>query len=324
MVEDEAEGTVTAAGEGAGASATTRYGTAALVGRPNAGKSTLLNRLLAEKLAIVSEKPQTTRHRIVGILTEPRGQVVFYDTPGIHRPLHRMNRLMLQEAESALQAADVVCLLVDVAEPFGKGDEYMLEMMERVQSPRLLLLNKIDLVKKSRLLPLIAQYSEGGRFEEIIPISAATGDGAQSVLDAIFARLPEGAPLHDPELLTIHPERFLVAERIREKVLEQTAQEVPFATAVLVERWEDDAAKDLVRIYASILVEREGQKKILVGAGGSRIKSIGIAARTDLEEFLEKQVFLQLHVRVEERWRENARILAELEREAMLGSGGSE
>ncbi len=297
-----------------------RFGTVALVGRPNAGKSTLLNRLLAEKLAIVSTKPQTTRHRIVGILTESRGQVVFFDTPGIHRPLHHMNRLMLQEAEAALQAADVVCLLVDAAEPFGKGDAYMLELLRHSRVPRLLLLNKIDLVKKSRLLPLIAQYAEGGIFDEIVPISAATGDGADRVLDLLFARLPAGAPLYDPELLTVHPERFLVAERIREKVLEQTAQEVPFATAVLVERWEEDPARELVRIYASVLVEREGQKKILVGAGGKRIKEIGMAARADLEPFLEKQVFLQLHVRVEERWRENPRILAELERETGLGS----
>ena len=321
MVEDAAEGAAregTIGADGATAPAT-RYGTAALIGRPNAGKSTLLNRLLAEKLAIVSEKPQTTRNRIVGILTEPRGQVVFFDTPGIHRPLHRMNRLMLQEAESALQAADVVLLLVDAAEPFGKGDAYLLELMDRVKTPRLLLLNKIDLVRKDRLLPRIAEYAERGLFEEIVPVSAASGDGVARVLDLVFARLPEGAPLYDPELLTVHPERFLVAERIREKVLEQTTQEVPFATAVLVERWEEDAAKDLVRIYASILVEREGQKKILVGAGGSRVKSIGIAARPDLEEFLEKKVHLELHVRVEERWRENARILAELEREAMLG-----
>ena len=197
----------------------------------------------------------------------------------------------------------------------------MLELMERVQAPRLLLLNKIDLVKKSRLLPLIAQYAEGGRFEEIVPISAATGDGTDRVLDLIFARLPEGAPLHDPELLTIHPERFLVAERIREKVLEQTSQEVPFATAVLLEKWEDDPEKDMVRLWASILVEREGQKKIMVGAGGSRVKAIGVAARADLEEFLEKKVFLQLHIRVEPHWRENPRILAELEREAALGGG---
>ena len=298
-----------------------KSGTVAFVGRPNAGKSTLMNRLLEEKLAIVSDKPQTTRHRIVGILSGERGQMVFYDTPGLHRPLHRLNRQMIRHAMDALNDADVVCLVVDVKEKFGKGDAYMLELMDRVKTPRLLLLNKIDLVKKSKLLPRIAEYAEGGRFEELIPISAATGDGAERVLDAIFARLPEGPALYDPELLTIHPERFLVAERIREKVLEQTAQEVPFATAVLIERWEEDTAKDLVRIYASILVEREGQKKIIVGAGGSRVKAIGIAARADLEEFLEKQVFLQLHVRVEDRWRENPRILAELEREAALGGG---
>ncbi|HEV8628928.1 MAG TPA: GTPase Era [Thermoanaerobaculia bacterium] len=321
MAEQRAGGETGADEQGAAA---TRSGTVALVGRPNSGKSTLLNRLLAEKLAIVSPKPQTTRNRIVGIYSEPRGQIVFFDTPGIHRPLHRMNRLMLQEAEAALEGADVVCLLVDAAEPFGKGDAYLLTTMERARVPRLLLLNKIDLVKKSRLLPLIARYAEGGLFEEIVPISALTGDGAERVLELLFARLPAGPPLYDPELLTVHPERFLVAERIREKVLEQTAQEVPFATAVLVEKWEEDAAKGdprgIVRVYASILVEREGQKKILVGAGGQRIKEIGTAARIDLEEFLDKKVFLQLHVRVEERWRENARILAELEREARLGS----
>jgi GTP-binding protein Era len=305
--------------EEAGAAAPSRYGTVALVGRPNSGKSTLLNRLLAEKLAIVSAKPQTTRNRIIGILTEARGQVVFFDTPGIHRPLHQMNRLMLQDAEAALQAADVICLLVDAAEPFGKGDAYLLEHMAHATAPRLLLLNKIDLVRKSRLLPRIAQYAESGLFEEIVPISAATGDGVDRLLDLIFPRQPEGAPLYDPDLLTVHPERFLVAERIREKVLEQTEQEVPFATAVLIERWEEDEEKDLLRIWASILVEREGQKKIMVGSGGQRIKAIGIAARADLEEFLERHVFLQLHVRVEERWRENARILAQLERETIAG-----
>jgi len=301
--------------------AAARTGTVALVGRPNAGKSTLLNQLLAEKLAIVSDKPQTTRQRIVGILSEPRGQIVFFDTPGIHKPLHRMNRLMLQEAESALQAADVVCLLVDASIPFGKGDEYLLEQLRPLQQPRLLLLNKIDLVRKERLLPMIAQYAQAGLFEEIVPVSALSGDGADRLLELLFARLAEGGPLYDPELLTIHPERFLVAERIREKVLEHTSQEVPFATAVLLERWEDDAEKDMVRLWASILVEREGQKKILVGAGGSKVKEIGTAARLDLEEFLEKKVFLQLHIRVEPHWRENPRILAELEREAALGGG---
>ena len=297
-----------------------RSGAVALVGRPNAGKSTLLNSLLAEKLAIVSSKPQTTRTRIVGILTEPRGQIVFHDSPGVHKPLHRMNRLMLQEAEAALDAADVVCLLVDASQPAGRGDAFVLDFVARAQVPRLLLLNKIDLVRKDLLLPRIAEYAQSGRFEEIVPISAATGDGVDRVLDLLFARLPQGEPLHDPDLLTIHPERFLVAERIREKLLERTEEEVPFASAVLVERWEEEPGRELLKVYASVIVEREGQKKIMVGAGGSRIKDIGTAARLDLEEYLGRPIFLQLHVRVEPGWRENPRILAELEREARLGA----
>jgi GTP-binding protein Era len=296
-----------------------KSGSVALVGRPNAGKSTLLNRLLGEKLAIVSEKPQTTRHRLLGILSEPRGQIVFYDTPGVHKPLHHMNRLMLQEAESALDGADVVCLLVDASQPAGRGDAFVLDFVARAKVPRLLLLNKVDLVRKDRLLPRIADYAERGLFEEIVPVSALTGDGADRLLDLLFARLPEGPPLYDPELLTVHPERFLVAERIREKVLQQTHEEVPFASAVLVERWEEAEGRDLVKIWASIIVERDGQKKILVGAGGSRIKEIGVAARQDLEAYLERQVFLQLHVRVEPRWREDPRILAELQRETASG-----
>ena len=317
MRDDEDDGTADSGA--AGAPAAPRSGSVALVGRPNAGKSTLLNRLLAEKLAIVSEKPQTTRNRIVGILSEPRGQIVFFDTPGIHKPLHHMNRLMLQEAETALDSADVVCLLVDASQPPGRGDAFVMDFIARVTTPRLLLLNKVDVVRKDRLLPRIADYASRGVFEEIVPVSALTGDGADRVLDLLFARLPEGPPLYDPELLTVHPERFLVAERIREKVLQQTHEEVPFASAVLVERWEEADDRDLVRIWASILVEREGQKKILVGSGGSRIKEIGIAARQDLEQYLERQVFLQLHVRVEPRWREDARILSELQRETMLG-----
>jgi GTP-binding protein Era len=290
----------------------------ALIGRPNAGKSTLLNRLLGEKLAIVSDKPQTTRTRIVGILSEPRGQIVFLDTPGIHKPLHRMNRLMLQEAEAALGDADVVCLLEDASQPPGKGDDYLLELVSRTSAPRLLLLNKIDLVRKDRLLPRIAARAERGLFAEIVPLSAATGDGIDRLLGLLFDRLPPGQPLHDPELLTVHPERFLVAERIREKVLQHTEQEVPFASAVLLERWEEQSGRELLKLYAAVIVEREGQKKIVVGAGGSRIRDIGTAARLDLEEYLERPVFLQLHVRVEPRWRENPRVLAELEREARL------
>ena len=298
-----------------------RAGTVALVGRPNAGKSTLMNLLLAEKVAIVSDKPQTTRHRLVGILSGERGQMVFHDTPGIHRPLHRLNRQMVRHALDALNDADVVCLLVDAAEPFGAGDAYMLDLVEKARGPRILALNKIDRVKKPALLPLIARYAGGGSFAEIVPVSALTGDGRDRLLEVLWSALPEGAPIYDPELLTIHPERFLVAERIREKVLDQTSEEVPFATAVVVERWEEEAPEGLVRIYASILVERPGQKKIMVGREGRMIRSIGTAARLDLEQYLGRRVFLDLLVRVETDWREDRAILSQLDREVDLGSG---
>lgn len=300
---------------------TAKFGTVALVGRPNAGKSTLMNRWLEEKLAIVSDKPQTTRHRLMGILTEPRGQVVFYDTPGIHKPQHKMNRRMLKAAREALSDADVVCLLHDVSESFGAGDRYLLEWVKEVETPRLALLNKIDRVRdKTKLLPRIELFAQTGAFEEIIPISAIDGDGAGRALDAVFARLEPGEPLYDPELLTVHPERFLVCERIREKVLEQTRDELPFTTAVVLDAWIEEPGSDLVKIYASILAERPGQKKILVGTGGQQIKAIGIAARQDLEEYLGKRVYLELNVRVERDWRENERILSELDR-APFGVG---
>jgi len=303
-----------------------RAGTVALVGRPNAGKSTLMNRLLEEKVAIVSDKPQTTRHRLVGILSTERGQMVFHDTPGVHRPLHRLNKQMLRHATDALSEADVACLLVDVSQPFGKGDAFMLELLARARGSRpetnVALLNKIDRVAKPKLLPRIARYAESGHFREIVPVSALTGDGLDRLLEVLWELLPEGPPLYDPELLTIHPERFLAAERIREKVLESTREELPFATAVVLERWEEEPSDrdggGLVRIYASILVERPGQKKILIGRQGAMIKRIGTAARLDLEEFLERRVYLDLRVREEPDWRENRRVLADLERDVFL------
>ncbi|MEM1180523.1 MAG: GTPase Era [Acidobacteriota bacterium] len=298
-----------------------RCGTIALVGRPNAGKSTLMNQLLPEKLAIVSNKPQTTRNRLVGILSEDRGQIVFYDTPGVHKPQHHMNRGMLKAASEALIEADLVCLLVDASVPHGKGDEYMLGWLERAEAPKIVLLNKIDRVHKPELLPRIARYAETGGFLDVVPISALRRDGLDSVLSVFFQHLPEAPPIYDRDLLTVHPERFLVAERIREKVLEQTGEELPFATAVVVERWEerDDG---LVVIYASILAEREGQKKILVGAGGSRIKKIGEAARRDLEQYLETRVYLDLQVKVAKNWRDNQRVLSELDRDVYAAQLG--
>jgi len=292
-----------------------KSGVVALVGRPNAGKSTLLNRLLAEKLAIVSDKPQTTRHRIVGILTAPEGQIVFFDTPGVHRPLHRMNRKMLDEAMGALQEADVVVLLRDVSEPFGKGEAYLLDLVGKARQPKLVVLNKIDLVAKPKLLPEIARYARGDRFAAIVPLSAATGDGADALLAELWKLLPEGEPRYDADLLTVHPERFLVAERIREKVLEATRHELPFTTAVLLESWEDPGPDRALVLGAVLLVERDSHKGILIGQRGETIKAIGTAARLDLEQFLDRKVHLDLRVRHEPDWRENPRLLAELDRD---------
>jgi len=295
-----------------------KSGSVAFVGRPNAGKSTLMNRLLGEKVAIVSDKPQTTRHRLVGILTAERGQMVFYDTPGVHRPLHRLNRQMMAHAVDALRDADLVCAVVDASEPFGSGDAYLLDLVARTAGaggPRVLALNKIDRMKKTDLLPRIGRYAAAGLFAEVVPISARTGDGCDRLLDVLWNALPAGPPLYDPELLTIHPERFLAVERIREKVLALAGAELPFATAVALDLWEVDEAKDLVRIYASILAERPGQKSILVGKGGQMIKAIGTAARRDLEEFLGRRVYLDLQVKLEPGWREDRGLLAALDRD---------
>jgi GTP-binding protein Era len=298
-----------------------RSGTVAFIGRPNAGKSTLMNRLLKEKVAIVSDKPQTTRHRLVGILSTERGQMVFYDTPGIHRPLHRLNRQMVRYALDAMNDADVSCLLVDAAEKFGKGDAYVLDLAGKAKEPRVLALNKADRMKKPNLLPRIAEYAKSNLFKEIVPISAATGENCDRLLDVLWDLLPEGEPMFDPELLTIHPERFLVTERIREKVLELTTDELPFSTAVVLERWEEPTEGEILRIYASILVERPGQKGIVVGKQGSMIKAIGTAARLDLEEYLERRIYLELNVRLEPDWREDQALLAQIDRDVDLEIG---
>ena len=308
---DSADG---AAGEGAGAPSLApdaRFGRVALLGRPNAGKSTLMNRWLGEKLSIVSDKPQTTRNRIEGILSTDRGQMVFLDTPGIHKPKHRLNRRMLKAATDALTEADVLCLLVDASVPFGGGDRYVIEMLQKVDRPKVVFLNKIDKMKKSRLLPLIAEYSTAG-FDPVIPISALEGDGADQALDLVWGLLPRGEPQYDPELLTELTERFLVAERIREKVLERTRDELPFVVAAVVDDWQEREGGALY-LAVSLLVERPGQKKILIGKGGQVIRSVGMAARADLEEFLERKVFLDLVVREQKGWREDREMIGQLE-----------
>ena len=300
-----------------------KTGFVSLVGRPNAGKSTLLNRLVGTKLAIVSDKPQTTRTRIVGVRNYPNAQVVYVDTPGIHRPLHRMNVRMVDAAVETIGDVDLVGLVVDVTEPPGKGDRYVLDMLKDAKAPAFLILNKIDLIRKNRLLPLIQQYASLNAFAEIVPVSATTGDNVDRLERAIIDRLPEGEPMYPPDYLTDQPERFFAAEIVREKVLQFTRDEIPFSSAVVVDRFEEaaresgaprqsDEAGQVLKLYCTILVDRESQKPIVVGRGGEMIKRIGVAAREDLERFFDTRVFLDLHVRVRSEWREDEQVLNDL------------
>jgi GTP-binding protein Era len=286
-----------------------KSGFVALVGRPNAGKSTLLNRLVGQKLAIVSDKPQTTRNRILGVRRYENGEVVFIDTPGIHRPLHRLNVRMVDTALEALRDVDVVLVVVDASEPTGAGDRYLMEVVSRVQVPRVLALNKVDLVDKPALLPRMDHYARIVGFADIVPVSALTGEQVDRLETVLLSHLPEGGPVYPDDYLTDQPERFFVAELVREQVLRHTRDELPFSTAVVVDRFEEGPSLSL---YCTILVERESQKPILIGKGGAAIKAIGTAARHELERFFGTKVFLDLHVKVRHRWREDERTLDEL------------
>jgi GTP-binding protein Era len=290
-----------------------KTGFVSLIGRPNAGKSTLVNRLVGTKLAIVSDKPQTTRTRILGVRNYPDAQVVFLDTPGIHRPLHRMNVRMVDAAVDTIREVDVLGLVVDVTEPPGKGDRFVLDLVKDAKAPVFLILNKIDLIKKTRLLPLIQQYSGLATFAEIVPVSAGTGDNVDRLERAIIDRLPEGEALYPADYLTDQPERFFAAELVREKLLQFTHAEIPFSSAVVVDKFEEpEQPKGLLKLYCTIVVDRESHKPIVVGRGGDMIKRIGIAAREDLERFFDTKVFLDLHVRVKSEWREDEHILDDI------------
>jgi GTPase len=289
-----------------------KFGYVSLIGRPNAGKSTLLNRLVGAKLAIVSDKPQTTRNRILGVQNYPDGQVVFIDTPGIHRPLHRMNVRMVDAALDAMRQVDVVGLVVDATERTGGGDRFMQDLVRNVSSPVVLVLNKIDLVSKPKLLPVMEAWSKEHAFADIVPISAQTGDNADRLQAVFLDHLPEGEPLYPPDYLTDQPERFFVAEIVREQVLRHTHAELPYTSAVVVDRFEEPDEKGLMRLYCSILVERDSQKPIVVGRGGEMVKRIGTAARAELERFFDARVFLDLMVKVRSDWREDERVLDQL------------
>jgi GTPase len=294
-----------------------RSGFVSIIGRPNAGKSTLLNALVGEKVAIVTRKPQTTRNRILGMVNvkgkkgKQAGQIIFIDTPGVHKPESQLSRRMMQEVHDALEGRDLILLLVDATQKFGTGDQFVLDLIKRSGGSVFLLLNKVDLLHKERLLPLIAEYSKLHDFAEIIPISAQTGHGLDVLLDKVIARLPQGPKYFPADQITDQPERFLTAEIIREKVLNATGQEVPYATAVVVERFEEGPR--LTKISAAIFCEREGQKAILIGKGGEMLKKIGTSARLELEKRLGTKVFLELFVKIVADWRSSKRFIDDLD-----------
>ncbi len=281
------------------------------MGRPNVGKSTLLNRLVGYKVAIVSPVPQTTRNRIRGVLTLPgRGQVVFIDTPGIHKPKFRMNRRMVTLALETLTETDVILFMVDVSERMGGGDRFVMKHLRETDTPTFLLLNKIDRVRKSALLPIIDAYRREMEFAEIIPISAADGTQCDRLVDVLLKNLPVGPALFPEDYLTDQMQRFMAGEVVREKLLYHTRQELPHATAVQVESYKEEGS--LLHIQATILVERDNQKAIVIGKQGSLLKIIGTEARLELEQQLGTKVFLELWVRVEPGWRQSDRLLDEL------------
>lgn len=290
-----------------------RSGLVSFIGRPNAGKSTLLNRLVGEKVAIVSDKPQTTRNRILAVKNAPGGQIVFLDTPGIHRPLHRMNVRMVDAALETIREVDVLGLVKDASEAFGHGDRFVLDVVSKSGTPAILILNKIDLIAKPKLLPLIDMYRREHAFSEIVPVSAATGDGVDALERAIIDHLPEGEPLYPEDFLTDQPERVMAGEIIREKLLQHTGAELPFTTAVIVDAFQEpEKPGDLLRLFATIVVERESQKPIVIGRAGDMVKRIGTEARQELERLFDTRVFLDLRVKVNADWRENDRLLDQL------------
>jgi GTP-binding protein Era len=289
----------------------THSGYVALIGRPNAGKSTLLNQLVGQKIAAVSDKPQTTRFRIQGVITKPEGQLVFVDTPGVHQPGYELNRRMMAAVQEALMGVDLVCLIRDASVSTGNGDRFVLDLVKRSEKPALLLLNKIDkLEEKSELLPLIDWYSKEHAWSEIVPISALKKDQIDVVIESCLRHLPEGEPIFAEDELTDQSLRVLVAEIVREKLLRATGDEIPYVTAVVTERFEE-VREDFARIYCVIVVERDSQKKIVIGKGASRLKDIGTRARKEIENLLGHRCHLELFVKVEEDWRNKQQLLDE-------------
>lgn len=287
-----------------------RSGYVSIIGRPNVGKSTLLNAILGEKIAIVTPKPQTTRNKIVGIKSLPDAQIIFMDTPGIHRPRHKLGEAMVKTAMEALNEVDIILFMVEPKEPDG-GDMAVINLIKKVRSPVLLIINKIDTVKKADILPVMDQYKTLSQFKEIIPVSAKKGDGISVLLKKICDYLPQGPLYYPDDLVTDQLERFMVSEIIREKIMELTVEELPYSAAVEVNNW-TEREDGLVSVSCNIYVEREGQKAIIIGSKGEMLKSIGSAARVDIEKLLQTKVFLELWVKVRKNWRNDDQLLKEL------------
>lgn len=291
-----------------------KFGSVAIIGRSNVGKSTLLNRLLDEKIAIVSDKPQTTRTRILGVAHAPDAQIAFFDTPGFHEPRHLLNRRMVRTALDVFDDADLLYVLVDATGQPGPGDravvKHVQQAVARHPRPVMLVINKIDLVNKSRLLPLIDNYTRLFPWTEVVPVSARMGDNVSRLMELTVALLPEGVPAYGHDMITDQSMRVLAAELIREKILEQTHEEIPHSVAVEIEQFQE--AKKLARISAAILVEKESQKAIVIGKHGERLKRVGTAARQDMERLFGMKVFLEMWVKVRDAWREDEQVLAEL------------
>lgn len=289
-----------------------RSGYAAFIGRPNAGKSTLLNRLVGEKIAAVSNKPQTTRHKIQGIVTSPEGQIVFVDTPGVHKPGYLLNRRMMTAVHDAILSVDVLVLMRDASVSTGNGDKFVLELIKQSDKPAILVLNKIDKIKeKHELLPLIEFYSKEFDFAEIIPASALRGEAVETLLAQITKHLPVGEPIFNEDELTDQPLRVLVAEMVREQILMTTGEEIPYVTAVVTEKY-DESDPTSTKIFCAIYVERSSQKGIIIGKGGIKLKKIGTEARVSIEKVLNKKVFLQLFVKVVADWRNSGQNLDDI------------
>ena len=280
-----------------------KSGFVSIVGRPNSGKSTLLNHLVGDKISIVTDKPQTTRNVIRGIVTRPDGQVVFLDTPGIHKPIHKMNERMMRFVRESMGEVDLIMLIVDTTEPFGRGDEFTLELIKPVPAPKILLLNKIDQLQKKNLLPIIDRYSKLAEFKEVIPISALTGENTELLMETVFKNLSEGPMYYPEDQISDQPARAISAEIVREKLILLTREELPYSTAVVIDRFEEQEKID--RIYATIFVERESQKGMVIGKGGSLLKQVGSEARREMEAFFERKIYLELHVKVKKDWRDD-------------------